>query len=106
VNASAAPHAEASVTRSVSGRLGDHDDALIIQAEMESVIGLTVEQAHRRLATFGHTGKVRVATLRNHDPGCARDLVCSTDHPGGAFVHEEIVLYINRTKLDIAAPPP
>lgn len=82
------------------------DPRIIFRDEMASLPGLTVEQARRRLAEYGHVGKVTIEELGKFDPGCQPGTVCSTSDPGGSFVDAEIVLRINKAKLAIPGPPP
>jgi hypothetical protein len=74
--------------------------------EMVSIVGLTVEQARKRLREFCHVGEVIIEEIYVFDPGCQLGTVCGTNSPGGASCEAEIRLRVNRSKLAIPEPPP
>jgi hypothetical protein len=77
----------------------------IDRRELETLLGLTADQARQRLKEIGHTGAVRVATQEEEDRRCRPNTVCMTYPSGGLMESQEITLYLNG-KFKIAPPPP
>jgi hypothetical protein len=89
--------------------IGGPDPALgsgpINRAQLESLRGLTVEQARDRLRSFGHRGAVEVVQDTQFHEKCALDTVCFTEPVTGMPCEGAIVLWFN-PKITIAPPPP
>jgi beta-lactam-binding protein with PASTA domain len=82
----------------------DLPTGIISHALLESLIGLTPEQAKQRLKESGHVGKVSVDDLGHFEASCKKGTVCAVGPPGGAFVHSDISLRVNSARLGIAPP--
>lgn len=83
----------------------------IVRRQLETLHGLTPDQAKRQLEKLGHDGNVSIGEVTDSGGGhtyikeCGQNKVCSTSGESGIGVHDDITLYINPT-LKITAPPP
>ena len=73
--------------------------------ELDSLIGLTVEQAKAKVAGLGFTGRIAVKNLPTFVKECGFDKVCGHEPESGVSVKGELALFVNE-KTKIAAPPP
>jgi|GEM_PF-5568352 len=96
--------AEASAPRS-----GIH--GAIVRSQLETLRGMTPDEAKAQLKKFGHDGKVSLGEVTSSGGGhafiesCGVNKVCDTSGGSGIGVHDDITLYLNPT-LTIAPPPP
>lgn len=83
----------------------------IVRRQLETLHGLTPDQAKQQLKKLGHDGQVSIGEVTDSGGGhtylkaCGQNKVCYTSGESGIGVHDDITLYINPT-LKIAAPPP
>ena len=83
----------------------------IVRRQLETLHGLTPDQAKQQLKKLGHDGPVSIGEVTDSGGGhtylkaCGQNKVCYTSGESGIGVHDDITLYINPT-LKIAAPPP
>jgi hypothetical protein len=83
----------------------------IVRRQLESLRGLSPDEAKQRLKKLGHDGKVSIGDVTTSGGShayikeCGQNKVCYTNGESGIGVHDDLVLYINPT-LTIAAPPP
>lgn len=66
------------------------------------IVGLSVEDAKKKLAAIGFTGPVKVSEQYEFDASCKADHVCGFE-PRRWYVEERVTLVINR-KLAIGVP--
>jgi hypothetical protein len=66
------------------------------------IVGLSVDDAKRKLAAIGFTGPVKVSENHEFDPSCKADHVCGFQ-PRRWYVEGQLTLHINR-KLSIGVP--
>jgi hypothetical protein len=83
----------------------------IVRRQLETLHGLTPDQAKQQLKKLGHDGQVSIGEVTDSGGGhsylkaCGQNKVCYTSGESGIGVHDDITLYINPA-LKIAAPPP
>jgi hypothetical protein len=83
----------------------------IVRRQLESLHGLTPDEAKQQLKKLGHDAKVSVGVVTDSGGGqtyikaCGQNKVCYTSGESGFGIHDDVTLYINPT-LKIAAPPP
>ncbi|MEO7730492.1 MAG: hypothetical protein ABIY55_05930 [Kofleriaceae bacterium] len=83
----------------------------IVRSQLETLRGMTPDQAREQLKKFGHDGEVKLGVVTNSGGGqtfiqaCGVNKVCETSGESGISVHDDITLYLNPT-LTIAPPPP
>jgi len=83
----------------------------IVRRQLETLHGLTPDQAKQQLKKLGHDGQVSIGEVTDSGGGhtylkaCGDNKVCYTSGESGIGVHDDITLYINPT-LKIAPPPP
>jgi hypothetical protein len=82
----------------------------IVRSQLETLNGMTPDQAKAQLKQLGHDGKVSLGEVTNAGGGhafveaCGVNKVCGTSGGSGIGVHDDITLYLNPT-LTIAPPP-
>jgi hypothetical protein len=82
----------------------------IVRSQLETLNGLTPDQARVKLKQFGHDGNVTLGEVTDSGGGhtfvkaCGVNKVCDTSGGSGISVHDDITLYLNPT-LTIAPPP-
>ena len=83
----------------------------IVRSQLETLRGMTPDEARAQLKRLGHDGKVSLGEVTNAGGGhafiesCGVNKVCDTSGGSGIGVHDDITLYLNPT-LTIAPPPP
>jgi len=84
---------------------------IIVRSQLESLRGLTPDEARAKLKQYGHDGEVKLDTViapgggPGYDKNCGVNRVCDTSGNSGVSVHDAITLLLNPT-LTIAPPPP
>ncbi len=84
-------------------------DGRIIRDQLQSLRGMTPDQAKQQLKKWGHRGKVTVAVVsdtgggHSFDKDCGENKVCDTSS-AGMGLEDDLILYLN-PKLTIAPPP-
>jgi beta-lactam-binding protein with PASTA domain len=82
----------------------------IVRRQLETLHGLTPDQARQQLNKLGHDGKVTIGEVTDSGGGhtylkqCGQNKVCYTSGESGIGIHDDLTLYINPT-LKIAPPP-
>jgi hypothetical protein len=82
----------------------------IVRRQLESLRGLTPDQAKAQLKKMGHDGEVKIGVVTDYGGGqsyikeCGQNKVCYTSTESGTGIHDPITLFINPT-LTIAPPP-
>lgn len=83
----------------------------IVRSQLETLHGMTPDQAKAQLKKLGHDGEVKLGVVTDSGGGqtfiqaCGVNKVCETSGGSGISVHDDITLYLNPT-LTIAPPPP
>ena len=83
----------------------------IVRRQLETLRGLTPDEAKQQLKKLGHDGKVSLGEVTDTGGGhtylkaCGQNKVCYTSGESGIGIHDDLTLYINPA-LKIAAPPP
>ena len=83
----------------------------IVRSQLESLWGLSPDEAKQRLEKLGHDGNVSVGVVTDYGGGqtyrkdCGENKVCYTSGESGIGLHDDLTLFINPT-LKIAPPPP
>jgi hypothetical protein len=77
----------------------------LLARQLAPLVGLTIDEARRRLVQLGHDGAVVVVVLDKFMAGCSQDQVCTYGPTFAMGVHDEIQLWIN-PRLAISAPSP
>ena len=83
----------------------------IVRRQLESLHGLSPDEAKQQLKKLGHDAKISVGVVTDSGGGqtyikaCGQNKVCYTSGESGIGIHDDVTLYINPT-LKIAAPPP
>ncbi|MGN6107044.1 MAG: hypothetical protein ACTHU0_18200 [Kofleriaceae bacterium] len=78
----------------------------IVRAQLQSLLGMTPEQAKAALASYGHIAEVTVKPASEFYERCGDNRVCAfSAAESGIDVHDPITLYIN-PGISISAPPP
>lgn len=85
--------------------LAHHGDGLRA-TELRQLIGMTADEARQRLKQLGHTGKVNLRTTTQFMAGCRENRVCDYGPHAELFARDDISLFLNAARLDIAAPTP
>ena len=82
----------------------------IVRSQLETLKGLSPDQAKQALQKMGHDGKVSIGEVTSSGGGhaflkdCGQNKVCATSGESGIGIHDDLTLYINPT-LTIAPPP-
>lgn len=82
----------------------------IVRSQLETLHGLTPDQARQQLKKLGHDGQVTIADVTDSGGGhtylkdCGQNKVCYTSSESGIGVHDDLILFVNPT-LKIAPPP-
>ncbi len=82
----------------------------IVRRQLETLHGLTPDQAKQQLRKLGHDGKVTIGEVTSTGGGhaylkeCGQNKVCYTSGESGIGIHDDLTLFINPT-LKIAPPP-
>jgi len=83
----------------------------IVRRQLETLHGLTPDQARQQLKKLGHDGNVSIGEVTDSGGGhtyikaCGDNKVCYTSGESGIGLHDDLTLFINPT-LKIAPPPP
>jgi hypothetical protein len=83
----------------------------IVRSQLESLWGLSPDEARQQLKKLGHDGNVSVGAVTDSGGGqsyrkdCGENKVCYTSGESGIGLHDDLTLFINPT-LKIAPPPP
>src|SRR5262249_14194437 len=84
----------------------DQDAGRLLQVDLKTVIGLTIDEARRQLKELGHTGNVTVHIIDGLK-GCTADgRVCDYGPTATMTKRDEVQLILSRRKLDISRPAP
>jgi hypothetical protein len=82
----------------------------IVRRQLETLHGLTPDEAKQQLKKLGHDGKVNIGDVTTSGGShayikeCGQNKVCYTSGGSGIGIHDDLMLYINPT-LKIAPPP-
>lgn len=79
-------------------------DGMLVRAQLVPLIGMTPEQAQKRLKELGHTGKLIVTHENHYVAPCGRNKICHIEHEAGIGIAEDLIVAIN-PGVEIAAPP-
>jgi hypothetical protein len=79
-------------------------EGMLVRAQLLPLIGMTPEQAQKRLQELGHTGKLVVTHELQFVPKCGQNKICSIEHEAGIGVADDMIVSIN-PKIEISAPP-
>jgi hypothetical protein len=79
-------------------------DFALRHADLQTVIGLTVEDARKKLKQLGHVGQLTVHVSQTRIPGCKENRVCGV-LPWETGMQDEVTLTLS-PKLEISAPAP
>ena len=102
----------AAAADSPSDASGEHGiKGALVRRQLESLWGLSPDDARRQLKKLGHDGNVAISVVTDSGGGhtyrkdCGENKVCYTSGESGIGLHDDLTLFINPT-LTIAPPPP
>jgi hypothetical protein len=79
-------------------------EGMLVRAQLLPLVGMTPEQAQKRLKELGHTGKLVVTRLYQYVDRCGPNKICGMESEAGIGIADDLIVHINPT-VAISAPP-
>lgn len=77
---------------------------MLVRHQLAPLKGMKVAEAKAYLKKMGHDGKVRVEQTVQFVKSCKPETICEYSGESGIGVHDEIILMLNKSSVDITMP--